>query len=80
MINIVQLTVLWGVVISSNSDTVLLGVDTKSHTPVQLVIATSDFPCDKTKGTSFFIQAHDNLYYPKTKNPIIVCENTHAGE
>ena len=77
---LLQLGMLWGVVASSSSDKVLLHIDSKASSPYILQMSLSQFPCGTVAGTSFFIEAHDNFYIPKTNNPIIMCEDIHAGE
>ena len=75
-----QLGMLCGVVASSSSDNVLLHIDSKATSPSILKMPVAKFPCSTLAGTSFFIEADDNFYVPKTNNPIIKCEDNHAGE
>ena len=77
---LLQLGMLWGVVASSSADKVILHIESKASSPNILQMSPSKFPCDTVVGTSFFIEAHDNFYVPKTNNPIIMCEEVHAGE
>ena len=70
---------LWGVVLHADDTTVTIQVDSKSEAQLfQLPVKV--FPCDKIKGTEFFIEPEGDFYVPKIINPNIVCASEHAGE